>query len=254
MASELVITKKAIDQFFEKKMEPIFDKMFEYQEEMLDKVNSGNTEGVPVSYLDDRKDYNVEEMITTGKWPYDEVVDRFPFVEKNEDDMQTVYEYIWILHHFTSGDDYREEDNYIITKIVKTMKSKHGDAVRWRVPMSLDYRNSNLIGFVWNKNDEFKIIPTYTKIDDYGSVAPQFVVGNASDEFEPKHWLKVVDNNGIVFLSEEIKNKINSLIAENPDAEHHTIEIKKFRYIVQVSLDTKSVKAWAEFDGHVLMV
>ena len=171
------------------------------------------------------------------------------FFEKNADD-----EYTRILHHFTSGDDFCEEDTPIITKIVKSMKSKHGDTVRWRWPMSLDYRNSNLVGFVWKKNDEFKIIPMYTKIDDYGSVPPQFVVGNAPDEFEPKHWLNVVDHNGIVFLSEEIKNKINSLIAENPNAEHHKIEIKKNRYIVQVSLDTKIVKPWAEFDGHVLMV
>jgi hypothetical protein len=177
------------------------------------------------------------------------------FFEKNADDLETD-EYTQLLRHFTSGDDFCEEDTPIITKIVKTMKSKHGDTVRWRVPISLDYRNSNLVGFVWNKNDEFKIIPTYTKIDDYGSVAPQFVVGNASDEFEPKHWLKVVDHNGIVFLSEEIKNKINSLIAEKPDEETYKVDIKGSTYIVQNSNSQERSGAgrYVEFDGYVIMV
>jgi hypothetical protein len=82
------------------------------------------------------------------------------------------------------------------------------------------------------------------------------VVGNAPGEFEPKHWLKVVDHNGIIFLSEEIKNKINELIAEKPDEETYKVDIKSSTYIVQNSNSQERPGAgrYVEFDGYVIMV
>jgi len=52
----------------------------------------------------------------------------------------------------------------------------------------------------------------YTRLDDYGSCNPMFRVGDRPGEFSPKHWLNSIDHNSIVFLSNELIEKINATL------------------------------------------
>jgi hypothetical protein len=218
MANELVIRKDTVRNFFEKKLEAIFDKMTKYQEMIFQKMidadydddHDDDHNGIPTKYADVEQ-YHVPDMIFEGEWGYKEIVRFFPFL-RNTDGMEAIKECLHFIH--TKGDKYYHnyvpEINSTMLDIVKTMNPKHGDTVRWMSGIYQDYRNTSLIGFVWMKDDEFKIIPTYTEIDDYGSVPPQFVVGEQPGEFSPGYWKDVVDHNGINFLSEEIQERIRS--------------------------------------------
>ena len=211
MANELVIRKDTIRDFFEEKLDAIFDTMFDYQAKIFDKIDADDeneNNDIPEIYKEDDAEYHVANMIFNGKWNESDILRRFPYLA-NTDDLKAIKECL----HFTmakADSEYVPQINSTMLDIVKTMKPKHGDTVRWIYKMNQDYRNSNLIGFVWMKNDEFKIIPVYTEIDDYGSVPPQFVVGEQPGEFSPGYWKNVVDHNGINFLSQEIQERIRS--------------------------------------------
>ena len=216
MAKELVIRKDTIRKFFEEKLDAIFDTMFDYQAKIFDKID----DDIPEIYEEDDGEYHVANMIFSGKWNESDILTRFPYLA-NTDDLKAVNECLY----FTKADsEYVPEINSTMLDIVKTMKPKHGDTVRWMYKMYEDYRNSGLIGFVWMKNDEFNIIPMYTEIDDYGSVPPQFVVGEQPGEFSPGYWAKVVDHNGINFLSQEIQERIRS---SPPTKKIHTYTLNK---------------------------
>jgi hypothetical protein len=61
-----------------------------------------------------------------------------------------------------------------------------------------NYRNNNKLIF-----DGKKLINLYTEIDDYGSVPPEFKVG---EEFDPVHWSRnnAITHNSIIFLEDNL--------------------------------------------------
>jgi hypothetical protein len=58
------------------------------------------------------------------------------------------------------------------------------------------YRNEGK--WIW---DGTKIVNLDTEVDDYGSVPPEFKVGK---DFQPNHWIDVVDHNSIIWLEDEL--------------------------------------------------
>jgi hypothetical protein len=62
------------------------------------------------------------------------------------------------------------------------------------------YRNDGV--WIW---DGEKIIELETDIDDYGSVPNSFKVGK---EFHPNHWIKIIDHNTIIWLEDDLFEKI----------------------------------------------
>jgi len=66
------------------------------------------------------------------------------------------------------------------------------------------YRNEGV--WIYDGNE---IQPLYTEIDDYGSVPPNFKVGN---NFKPDHWINKIDHNSIIWLQDEI---IENIIIKN---------------------------------------
>jgi hypothetical protein len=114
---------------------------------------------------------------------------------------------------------------------------KNGDPVHW---LGQGYRNTNLM--FWNAKENTFIWP-YTEVDDYGSVPPCFLVGNADDEFLPDHWIYSVDHNSIVFVSDEIRDAINHNLENHcivsktsPQQFNRTshVHIKGVRYCVEI--------------------
>lgn len=65
------------------------------------------------------------------------------------------------------------------------------------------YRNENKMIF-----DGTKLIQLYTKIDDYGSVPPEFVCGDLPEEFNIGDFEKLIDHNFINWLSKDTLKKI----------------------------------------------
>jgi len=64
------------------------------------------------------------------------------------------------------------------------------------------YRNENKMIF-----DGTKLLQLYTKIDDYGSVPPEFVCGDLPGEFNIGDFEKLIDHNFINWLSKDtLKN------------------------------------------------
>lgn len=88
-------------------------------------------------------------------------------------------------------------------------KFSHGDAVRW---IQEGYRNDGLV--FWNEKENRFVWPCYKK-DDYGSVPPDFRVGNEEDEFSPNHWIDSVDHNTYVFVSDALLEEINRNLEEH---------------------------------------
>ena len=95
-------------------------------------------------------------------------------------------------------------------RVVKSgFKVKHGDAVHW---LGQGYRNEALM--FWDAKKDTFVWP-HTEIDDYGSVPPNFRVGNEEDEFSPDHWIEDVDHNAYVFVSDTLLAEINKNLNEH---------------------------------------
>jgi hypothetical protein len=60
------------------------------------------------------------------------------------------------------------------------------------------YRNDGV--YIW---DGSKMCNLYTKIDDYGSIPPEFKVGK---EFPPDYWIYKIAHNDIVWLDDDLYN------------------------------------------------
>lgn len=91
-------------------------------------------------------------------------------------------------------------------KIIELLHPARGDIVH--LEECGEYRNSGKA--IW---DGSKLISLHYDIDDYGSVPPEFTVG---DEFKADHWLEVVDHNEIVWVDvskyrEELLNNLSPL-------------------------------------------
>jgi hypothetical protein len=76
---------------------------------------------------------------------------------------------------------------------------KRGDVINF----GGSYRNENKMIF-----DGQKLLQLYTKIDDYGSVPPNFVCGDLPDEFNIGDFENLIDHNSISWLSKDILKKI----------------------------------------------
>ena len=89
----------------------------------------------------------------------------------------------------------------------KDHKIKKGDTICFG---GRSYRNEGV--WIWDGN---KIINLDDSIDDYGSVPSLFKVGN---EFKPNHWIDIIDHNSIIWLEDELLEKIeikNSIIIKD---------------------------------------
>ena len=93
------------------------------------------------------------------------------------------------------------------------LKVNHGSTFYW---LGCSYRNTGL--FFYHKDKG--VLSTYDEIDDYGSVPPDFRVGE--DGFAPNHWCDVnsdsyVDHNTIIFLSDELVDFIRKNLVKDGD-------------------------------------
>lgn len=65
------------------------------------------------------------------------------------------------------------------------------------------YRNDNKLIF-----DGIKLECLYTHVDDYGSLPPDYVVGDKMEEFDVGDFEYLIDHNQIIWLSKETLQKI----------------------------------------------
>jgi hypothetical protein len=87
------------------------------------------------------------------------------------------------------------------------------------------YRNNNKMIF-----DGIKLQFLYTKIDDYGSVPPEFVVGDSEDEFDIGDFEKLIEHNTINWLSKKKLEEIK-LYIKNGNIEGK-VTIRKKKWII----------------------
>lgn len=107
------------------------------------------------------------------------------------------------------------------------------------------YRNHNLL--FWDAQNE-KIVEPFTKIDDYGSVPPRFVVGDGY--FEPFDWLDEVEHNTYVFPAKPLINEMKEFVEQYPTERRMILTINGNEYIV--TYDPYKMKG--EWDSCILEV
>lgn len=84
-----------------------------------------------------------------------------------------------------------------------------------------DYRNANKMIF-----DGEKLVDLHYDVDDYGSVPPEFVVGDKNDEFNIGDFEDLICHNSINWLSKEKLKEITFSIDENKDKVLGKVSIK----------------------------
>lgn len=130
-------------------------------------------------------------------------------------------------------------------------KPRHGEGFQW---ICFSYRNSDLM--FWH--DEKGILYPYGGIDDYGSVPPEFRVGNGPKDFLPDHWDGVVEHNNIIFLSDDLVEEVKAALTspqakKNKGATSVLVEIKGYPYkiIVEDNYQFKGLP-WATIDHTII--
>ena len=98
------------------------------------------------------------------------------------------------------------------------MNLDDGDAVQIE---ERGYRNARLIGLgfglmFWS-NTKGLVYPNYD-MNDYGTVPSEFQVGEGEGEFAPWHWTSIDDYDGIIWLSDTLRDQILSSLKEVPSA------------------------------------
>lgn len=154
------------------------------------------------------------------KWIYDAITGY-------GDNCKFIYNDITKIYHY-SNPKYPHKHytkTYNPKKVFPTIK--RGDIINFEG----SYRNENKLIF-----DGIKLIELYTEIDDYGSVPPQFKVGK---DFKPNHWLNIIDHNGIVFLEDELYNKIEYFEVDNKKI--GTIKIFDINYNIYFCYSPKNL-------------
>jgi hypothetical protein len=101
------------------------------------------------------------------------------------------------------------------------------------------YRNHNL--YFWDKLNKEVEYP-FTEIDDYGSVPPQFVVGDGY--FNPTDWLREVEHNSFVFPARPLINELKEFYLENPKEKHCIVTINDMDYLVLNNRRDMKPKDW----------
>jgi hypothetical protein len=86
-----------------------------------------------------------------------------------------------------------------------------------------EYRNNNKLIF-----DGEKLNKLYTKIDDYGSVPPDYVVGDNEGEFNIGDFIDIIDHNYINWLSKDKLKEIEIFEQNNKIYGKVTIRGKKW--------------------------
>ncbi len=94
------------------------------------------------------------------------------------------------------------------------------------------YRNTNLL--FWDNINQ-RILEPFTEIDDYGSVPPEFVVGDGY--FNPDDWIDEVDHNSFVFPATPLINEMKEFAIENPEKNSMVVTINKIKYSVKYDKD-----------------
>jgi hypothetical protein len=140
------------------------------------------------------KQYQYEEYIYEGLMNDidDNPGQRFKFNPINK-----VYEYSNTLY-----------PNKIYKKQFNTTPMKRGDIAHFGDNY---YRNSNKLIF-----DGVKLECLYTLVDDYGSLPPDYVVGDKLEDFNIGDFDNLIDHNEIYWLSKETLQKIE-LYEENEE-------------------------------------
>jgi len=206
-------------------------------EEMLKHIVADEN-ALRIKNLEDK----LEKMYADTEDDYDEDKEYHEF-GKLRDDIDSLKK-ILAEQKMPNWHDMEEDDTLQKKWMMKVInaglfKPNHGDGFHW---LGDGYRNQDL--WFWDK--EKGIIPPYTKIDDYGSVPPHFLVGNGEDQFKPGHWENIVDHNTIVFLApdlmKEIKDTAKSVMTTRYRQEpyrvwHTSVIIKKSVYAVQINMD-----------------
>jgi hypothetical protein len=104
---------------------------------------------------------------------------------------------------------------------IKDHNIKRGDIINFEG----SYRNESK--WIW---DGIKLINLYTEIDDYGSVPPNFKVGK---DFQPNHWVGIVDHNNIIWLEDELFENID--IYTNNNNIYGRVKIFNINYNIYIN-------------------
>ena len=100
---------------------------------------------------------------------------------------------------------------------------KRGDVIHFG---NNDYRNNNKLIF-----DGVKLECLHTLVDDYGSVPPNYVVGDKLEEFNIGDFEDIIDHNQINWLSKETKEKI--ILYENNKEITAKVMIKNKEWFIE---------------------
>jgi hypothetical protein len=92
-----------------------------------------------------------------------------------------------------------------------------------------DYRNNNKLIF-----DGIKLQELYTKVDDYGSVTPDFVCGDSPNEFNIGDFEDIIDHNTINWLS---KQKLKEIVLSIKNDEiYGKVVIKGKKWTISINI------------------
>lgn len=112
---------------------------------------------------------------------------------------------------------------------------KRGDVINF----GGSYRNENKMIF-----DGKELMKLYTKVDDYGSVPPDFVVGDANNEFDIGDFEELIEHNTVNWLSKD-KMKAIVLTQKNGKVKGSVkIKNKKWGIIFNVYFESEFVGGW----------
>ena len=112
---------------------------------------------------------------------------------------------------------------------------QHGDIINFEG----GYRNQGK--WIWCEKSKM-IKHLYTEIDDYGSVPPEFKVGK---QFKPNHWVEVIDHNTIIWLEDDLYDKIK-LAYDDKNNVVGEIEMFDKYYNIIISTDPKNTMEYVK--------
>jgi hypothetical protein len=112
----------------------------------------------------------------------------------------------------------------------KTLYSR-GDVIHFG---NSDYRNENKMIF-----DGEKLKSLWTKVDDYGSVPPDFVCGDADGDFNIGDFEHLIDHNSINWLSKEKLKEVELYLKDNDIMGKVEIKGKKWKIHFEIHDDTE---------------
>jgi hypothetical protein len=120
--------------------------------------------------------------------------------------------------------------NKVYTKTYdpKTMYSR-GDVVHFG---NDDYRNNNKMIF-----DGEKLVDLWTEADDYGSVPPDFVCGDAEGDFDIGDFEDIIDHNSINWLSKDKLKEVEFYLKDGNIMGKVTIKGKKWKIHFEIHDD-----------------